>query len=418
MDGVEIGTFSPGGGNTAGELISRGDQMLQIRTKNQLMVAVQRPRDIERFRTKLVAMAAQAAEDFYYLIEFKNHKRGCSRKGCDCPNTDKPVQGPGVGLARSAAPLYTNCSVEADVDDETDTHWNIRGHFTDFENNFSRSVPKRISKPAAFRERRDGSKYPVSEKEFERELAAGLAKVERDVILGALPQHIIDEAYETAKAAAMAGKAPVAQQVERLAAKFGEIGVTVPMIESHIGCPFSEPGLKIADKSGTRVCAELRGLLTALRGGEITVEQIFGRAEPAPETDNTGAGTASAPPVADTAGGATDSAPPEAPPPSSAPSAPALGPKLQNSTKQILTRVAIETSCKVPVAVPKPGGGSDIRDGVQLDESLAALIGMPGVTAVAIATLTDDQGKALVNALQARRATDDAAGLFAPSGGQ
>lgn len=66
MSTIDLGTMSPGGGQTAGDLISRGEQLLQIRTKSQLLVAVQRPRSIERFTSRLQAMSAQAGEDFYY----------------------------------------------------------------------------------------------------------------------------------------------------------------------------------------------------------------------------------------------------------------------------------------------------------------------------------------------------------------
>lgn len=262
----------PAGGNpaqTAGDLISQGSQLLQIRTRNQLMVAVQRPRDLKVFEGKLLAIAAEAGEDFFYSIPYKNRKEG----------TTTNVEGAGVGLARAAAALYGNCSVDTRIEQEVTDCFLVRSDFVDFETNYTRSETKRVSK---LMPKYGGGTRLSSGKELDLVYQQGASKVERDVILRSLPKHIIERAFETAKAAALAEKAPIAQQIARLLRRFGELEVGIGRIEAYLGCPFTEKGMADTGKDPREVCAHLRGVLTAIKGGDTTVEEIFGQAQQGP----------------------------------------------------------------------------------------------------------------------------------------
>lgn len=411
MSTTELGTMSLAGGNNAGDLISRGEQLLQIRTKSQLLVAVQRPRSIERFTAKLQAMSAQAGEDFYYSIPYKNHKKGCrDRYNCDCPST--PVEGAGVGLARAGAAEWGNCSVEVRIEAETETEWLIRADWIDFENNFSRSEVKRVSK---MKPKQGGGYYRVSDKDLDVVYQVGASKVERDCILRALPRHIVEACFQTAKAAAMAEKAPIPQQVARLLQKFKEVDVTVEMIERLIRCPFTEAGMKMADKSPSAVCAHLRGILTAIRGGEITVEEIFGtEAEHAaadPVLSAGAQGTSTPSPAPGTAGapevGVDGSVPPPAPAVASV-ERPVQDDPMQNSTRQRLMGLAKALGCTGTAEVPQANGSTRTSTTIVLDEAMAARIGQPSASWVALISLTNTQGKALVDELEERRTLEDA----------
>ncbi len=263
------GAQSPG--RTAGDLISAGSQILQIRTKNQLMVAIQRPRDMKKFETQLLASAAHAGEDFFYSIPFKEHKPGCqNRRSCDCPKTY--VEGPGVGLTRMAAQLWGNCSVDTRIEQETDSAFLVRSDFVDFETNYTRSETKRVSKMMA---RSGGGYRKAADKELDLVYQQGASKVERDCVRRSLPHHIIERAFEVAKAAALQEKAPLNQQIARIIRRFGEIGVTLEMIERQLGCRFTEEAMTKAEKDGRDVCAQLRGMLTAIKGGDTTIDEAF-----------------------------------------------------------------------------------------------------------------------------------------------
>lgn len=278
-------TMKPGAGNMAGEIISRGEQLLQIRSKNQLVVAIQRPRDEDVFATKLKSMAAQAGEDFFYSIPYKDHRMGCQdRRNCNCPS--KPVEGPGVGLARAAAMYWTNCSVETRTSADNPDHWMVEATFVDFENNYTKTEEKRISKLKVTK----GGKYTIArDKDLDVTYQQGASKVERDVILRALPKHIIDGAWELAKVSALMDKRPVQELVGRALRRFQENGVSPTQLTAYLGHSMDQPGWiqgatvalgteptnEQAQSFARERLAHMRGILTAIAGGQVTVEEIF-----------------------------------------------------------------------------------------------------------------------------------------------
>lgn len=258
----------------AGELISQGNQLLQIRTKNQLMVAIQRPRDLVIFESKLNAMAAAAGEDFFYSIKYRDGTL---------------IEGPGVGLARSAAQLWGNCAIETRIEEELPDAFLVRSDWIDFETNYTRSETKRVGK---LKPRKGGGYVRAKDKELDVVYQQGASKVERDTILRSLPRHIVERAFELAKAAALQEKAPAAQQIARIIRRFGEFHVSNAMIEKYLGCTFTEKGMTEAEKNPKETCAHLRGLMTAIRGGDTTVEEVFGAkdAQPSPSPASQTAG--------------------------------------------------------------------------------------------------------------------------------
>lgn len=262
---------------SAGELVARGDQLLTIRTEKQLLVAVQRPRDEDRFEVKLKAEAASAGEDFFYSIPYKDHVDGCQdRRTCRCPS--KPVEGPGVGLARSAARLWGNCNVDTCIEQDLPDAWIVGAWFVDFETNYTKHEVKRVSKMKVLK---GGRVVRAADRELDVEYQKGASKVERDVILRSLPRHVIEKAFELAKLAAVQEKSPINEQIARIVRKFGspEVGVSIGRLEKYIGCAFNEDAMYKAEKSPREVCAHLRGLITAIAGGETDVDEVFGPIE-------------------------------------------------------------------------------------------------------------------------------------------
>lgn len=257
---------------TAAELISAGAQLLQIRTEKQLLIAVQRPRDEDRFKTKLEAEASSAGEDFFYSIPYKDHRQGCTdRRKCDCPSTN--VEGPGVGLARSAVRLWGNCSIEVTLDQDTADAWLVRATFTDFETNYTRFDTKRVSK---MKPAKGGRMVRAADRELDVVYQQGASKVERDTILRALPKHIIDRCFELAKYAATLEKLPIKDQLARVLRRFNEIDVSLSQIETYLGCTLDEKAIRAVEKDPREVCAHLRGLITAIKGGELDPTEVFG----------------------------------------------------------------------------------------------------------------------------------------------
>ena len=268
-------------GSAAQAMLSKGAQMLQIRTEKQLMVAELRPRDPKKVAAALYAEAAEAGEDFFYSIPYKDHVEGCqNRRSCKCPS--KPVEGPGVGLARAAVRLWGNDDLDVTIDQELDDCWMVRADFIDFETNFHRSDTKRVSKMKTLR---GGRVVKAQDRELDVIYQQGASKVERDVVLRALPRYMIEAAFELAKMAAVSEKKPLKEQIARLMRRFNEIDVTMAQVESYLGKPFTEDGLKGGIELGGRpmtpqeVLAHLRGIVTAIRGGETEANEIFGAPE-------------------------------------------------------------------------------------------------------------------------------------------
>ena len=261
-------------GTSFGAMVSTGAQMLQIRTEKQLLVAIQRPRNEEDFANALYREASEAGEDFFYSIPYKDHRPDCNnRKGCDCPKT--LVEGPGVGLARSAARTWGNCSVDTSLEQEFDDAWLVGAWFVDFETNFTKHETKRVSK---MRATKGGRMVRAADRELDVVYQQGASKVERDVILRALPRHVIERAFELAKYAALLEKMPIKDQIARLVRRFHEIDVTLAQVENYLGCTLTEEGMAKAEKNPRETCAHLRGLITAIKGGELEVAEVFGPA--------------------------------------------------------------------------------------------------------------------------------------------
>jgi len=268
-----------------GAAIDRGLAIAETRTRNLCVVAAQKPRDLKLFESRLIESAAEGADDMFFRIPFKNHKQGCqNRRYCDCP--EKIVSGKGIGLAREAARLYGNLSVSVEPDrknDDADDHWIIRCTVVDLENTIERSNAREVAKmdwaPG-------GGQVRVYGKAAEKVYAAGAAKIERDTILQIVPRHITDRAYLRAQQADAENNMPIDQQIARLVPRFEFEGVELWQLQGLVKCKLTEVDLKAQGYDPKKVCGRLRGLLTGLRGGELTVFEVFGdvqQEEPAPK---------------------------------------------------------------------------------------------------------------------------------------
>jgi hypothetical protein len=264
-------------GSGAGELIAAGVQLMQIRTEKQIAISAQRPRKEADVAKALYSEAETAGEDFFYRWVPKKHLSSCNRRGkCECPE-DKPIQGPGVGLVRSAVRLWGNCSVEVQPESEGPDHWMVRAWFVDFQTNFTRSEVKRVSKMIP----KGGGGYRVAGgKELDLVYQQGASKVERDAVHRGLPKWLIDRAFEIALTSAFADTKPFREKAARIVARYSQLGVTLSMIETHLGHKFEEAEMLGLGKNPKEVCAYLTGVGTAIVNEEATVEEIFGQQGP------------------------------------------------------------------------------------------------------------------------------------------
>ena len=280
-DAMQLDTTRGG----AADLIAGGNALLQIRTKHQLMVAVQRPRDEKQFAAKLLEEAAAAGEDFFYSIPYKDHVQGCTdKRKCNCPS--KPVEGPGVGLARSAARLWGNCSVDTTLEQDLDDAWLVGAWFIDFETNYTKHEVKRVSKMKILK---GGRVVRAADRELDVVYQQGASKVERDVILRALPRHHIERATELAMYQARTSTVPIREQLARILRGFVQVEVGLGQLERYLGCALTEAGLATLKAEPRETCAHLVGLLAAIRGGDREADEVFEQPVPTSAAPASGA---------------------------------------------------------------------------------------------------------------------------------
>ena len=242
------------------DLISSGAQMLQVRTQFQTMVAVQRPRDLEKIRKTLLE---EAGPDFYYSIPYKNHVKNCrDRRNCKCPEVF--VEGGSVRLARSAAREWGNCSVHKAVQQTTPTSWIIEATFIDFETNYTNTD---IYEQPRLIPTKQGNWINPDPQRARMLFQTGCAFAERNAILKALPSAMIKGVIDKAKKRAVDKEKPLPERIKNMVSKFAKLGVSERMLETSLDHDINE--------TTTDELAELIGLYNAIKDGQLKVEEAF-----------------------------------------------------------------------------------------------------------------------------------------------
>lgn len=269
--------------NSAGALIEQGVRIVQMRTDRQLMVAAQRPRDEARFAAALEAEAEDAGEEFFYAWDVKDHVQGCvgaARRTCNCPAEE--ISGPSVQLARSAARTWGNCDVASRIVADLPTHWEVESTFVDFQRNYTRTETGRVSK---LRELSGGRVVTLRPEQLEIAFKIGVAKIERNAIVNALPRAVLRRVQRVAMEAALAkvdDKATAEVELAKAARWFQQRGVPLEVFERYVGAPANVAALRKAGKDPAAVVASLRGTVTAIREGQTTTAEVFGLEGPKP----------------------------------------------------------------------------------------------------------------------------------------
>jgi hypothetical protein len=208
--------------NTAGAMIAAGDTVRQIQTSYVTAVAVQQPRDIEKVRDRCRREAAIAGARCFYGWAVKGKKKG-------------RIEGPSVKLAMIAVRNWGNCAVEMMPMHETPTSYVMTAAFIDIETGVT--ITRQFRQSKKWIVYGDMDEFRKDDVRFQ----IGQSKAQRNVVLHSLPEWLIDDMMETAKAGV---RAKIEKYVEKhsidaarkLAVDaFGKHGVTVERIEAVIG---------------------------------------------------------------------------------------------------------------------------------------------------------------------------------------
>jgi hypothetical protein len=233
-------------------VIDRGQALQQVRTQYVTAVAVQKPRDIGKVQEAVLKEADLAGASFMYGWNVKDRKSGKTVR----------IEGPSIDMAMSLARNYGNCVIDT-LFTETETHFVFDAFLIDLE---SGSTIKR-----QFRQRRSQSLGGKMDKERAEDIVfqIGQSKATRNVVTKAMPGWLIEKAMETAKDGELKRIDPKQlPKYRQLAIKFfSSHDIEVKRIETALG--------KAMDKWMAEDIVELKGMMTALKEGRATTEELF-----------------------------------------------------------------------------------------------------------------------------------------------
>lgn len=245
-------------GATAGEIVTQGHALQQVRTEYFTAVRVEMPRNMKLVTEKVLAEASLAGELCLYSWDVRD-------KGAK-----KHIEGLSIQSAMILARNYGNCVVDiSHVIDRVDA-WEIKAVFIDLEAGTSISRPFRKAKqtPNTAKMR---AKDP--DRAADIEFQTGISKAERNVTLHAMPIWLRDDMITAAKDGALnrvdaaIEKDGIQKVREMIADALKKFGVSIEKMEDTVD-------LKMADWSKHDIFM-LRTNLQTLKDGMASVDTVF-----------------------------------------------------------------------------------------------------------------------------------------------
>ena len=263
---------SPAEGNPAADALAalggaRG--MTQTRTSYQTAVTVQVPRNIDAIRADVIKEATYSRDGFFYAMTFRDKSKDSHDEHGNFVEGKSVVEGCSIDGAMVLFRNWGNVALEPDLADETPAHWLFKVTVVDIE--------KGTSFPRLYRQRKSEKRGKFDEdRMLDIAFQIGQSKAIRNAIVNAMPQWLIDEAMEAAKAAAAKRYANVAEHAEHAIVGWGKKGVTQTQLERKLG-----------KKRVDWIPADLvllRAIYKAVVDGQTSVGQEFSD-DPAPEKE-------------------------------------------------------------------------------------------------------------------------------------
>lgn len=247
-------TDTPVTDHTEREIVSSSDQSLlanisRAEIDQQIATARAFPRSIKRFVTECMDMATlneQVAADCIYAL----------------PRDGKTVEGPSARLAEIVASAWGNCRAGSRIVAEEAEFVTAQGVFQDLERNVSITyeVRRRITD-------RSGRRYKPDMIAVTGNAACSIAL--RNAVFKGVPKAFWSGIYDAARQAAVGDAKTIANKRADALAYLQKMGVTVDQVVAVLNVGGVED-------IGTDQLATLRGLITAIKDGDTTVDQAFG----------------------------------------------------------------------------------------------------------------------------------------------
>lgn len=236
---------------TALSIISRAEIDTAVSTAKKY------PRSLKRFREDLLSMVTLTEE---------------IASGCiyAVPRGNKTIEGPSVRFAEAAASAWGNCRAGARIIGEEGDFVIAQGVFADVERNntVTFEVKRRITD-------RNGRRFNADMIAVTSNAACSIAL--RNAILRGVPKAFWADIYDDVRKTAIGTAETLVNRRAKAVEYLQKFGVTLPMICARLGVGGVED-------IGLDQLSTLKGLATALKDGDTTVEKAFatpGSQEPA-----------------------------------------------------------------------------------------------------------------------------------------
>lgn len=245
----------------------------QHEIQSAIIIAKRMPRNETQCFQKLMAASKRPsfAEDAEYRFP-----RGKKEDG-----TTNYVTGPSVNLAREAARIWGNIRFGLAVVRDDDETRLIRGWAWDVETNTKVEVEDDFQKLIQRKQKGGETKWVVPDERDLRELTNRRGAILlRNAILQVLPKDLIEDAMMQCEETREQGatKDPDATR-KRLLVDFGDLNVTVEMLEKKLGHAFAQ--------STGKELADLRSICKSIQDGHTTWAEYAKDPEASPPTDAT-----------------------------------------------------------------------------------------------------------------------------------
>jgi hypothetical protein len=295
--------------------------LIRVEIDTQISTAKQYPRSLKAFKTKALEMATFSQEI----------AAGCFYSK---PRAGKPIEGPSIRLAEICGSAWGNIRYGARVINDDGRIITAQGVCHDLESNVSATIENEKSVIG-----KNGKRFSEDMVVTTGNAACSIAL--RNAIFKVVPMAYVNEIYLQARKVAIGDAKTLAANRAVAVEHFQKMGVPV----AHI---FAAVGKAAIEDIGLDELAMLKGLATALRDGDTTVDEAFPDPAKAAEAAN---GTSRADTLksklAGTNGNGTKKPEPEA---EKKPEAPTPPPKEPEKTGETLFAPAAEQKTAPPAA--------------------------------------------------------------------
>lgn len=220
----------------------------RVELDQQVATARAYPRSIKRFVSECLDMATlneQVAEECFYAI----------------PRDGKVISGPSTRLAEIVASAWGNCRAGARVVDEGAEFITAQGVFQDLERNVhvTMEVRRRITG-------KNGRRFGQDMIGVTGNAACSIAL--RNAVFRGVPKALWNEVYEAARKCAVGSAVTLVAKRDAMFAHFQKLGAGREQVLAVVG-------VQGEHDIGLDELATLKGLATAIKDGETTVDLAF-----------------------------------------------------------------------------------------------------------------------------------------------